>query len=94
LSELDCNYWLERMRRDGGGLAFLWSQARWEQDYLICVVRKYFTEFYAFAPTTHNTEAATRLTPDVTTKLLKWLETFWTPPPPAPKQEPASGLSW
>lgn len=75
LSDLDRSRWLELMRRDHGGMAFLWGPSRWESDYLICVSRKYFINFYAFSP--HNFEAAIRMTPDVIRKLLEWLEEFW-----------------
>ncbi|MDX1993626.1 MAG: hypothetical protein SF029_14655 [bacterium] len=75
LNDVDRSRWLELMRRDQGGLAFLWGPARWEHDYLICISRKYYTNLYAFSP--NNFEAAVRLTPEVTRKLLDWLEKFW-----------------
>lgn len=67
--------WLELMRREAGGLAFLWGPERWGKDYVICVRRRYFTNFYAFS--TNNFEAAIRMTPEVTVELLDWLEKFW-----------------
>lgn len=75
LSEMDRSRWLELMKREQGGLAFLWGSARWTQDYTICIARKYHTNLYAFSPS--NFEAAVRLTPDVTHKLLSWLEDIW-----------------
>lgn len=75
LSDMDRNRWLELMRRDQGGLAFLWGPPRWAQDYMICISRKYFTNLYAFSP--HNFEAGVRLTPAVTRQLLDWIEELW-----------------
>jgi hypothetical protein len=90
LSDMDRTRWLELMRREQGGLAFLWGPARWEHDYVICIARKYFTNFYAFSP--HNLESAVRMTPDVTKKLLNWLVEFWKSPPPS--AEPPKLLTW
>lgn len=75
LGQMDKERWLELMRREQGGLAFLWGAARWEKDYLITVVRRYYTNLYAFSPT--NFQAGIRLTPEVTENLLAWLEEFW-----------------
>lgn len=72
---VDRTRWLSLMRRDGGGLAFLWGAKRWEKDYIICIARKYYTNFYAFSP--HGIEAAARLTPEIAGKLLNWLEKAW-----------------
>jgi hypothetical protein len=75
LSSMDRARWLELMRREGGGVAFMWGQARWEKDYVICVTRRKFASLYAFS---HNGfEAAVRLTPEVAQKLLDWLDRFW-----------------
>jgi hypothetical protein len=87
---MDRARWLELMRREAGGVAFLWGQARWEQDYVICVTRRKFASLYAFSH--HGFEAAVRLTPDVSQQLLDWLERFW-------KSETTSGdapnlLTW
>jgi hypothetical protein len=90
LSSMDRSRWLELMRRDQGGVAFLWGQARWEQDYVICVTRRHFSSIYAFSH--HGFEAAVRLTPDVTRKLLDWLEKFWHVN--APGDEPPKLLTW
>lgn len=90
LSDVDRMRWLELMRRKEGGLTFLWGPSRWEQDYLICTVRRYYTNLYAFSP--HNFEAVARLTPDVTKKLMDWLDDFWKPAPP--KAEPPPLLTW
>ncbi len=72
---VDRTRWLELVRREEGGLAFLWSAHRWEQDYIICIARRYYTNFYAFSP--NGLEAAARLTPEISHKLLHWLEDHW-----------------
>lgn len=72
----DRSRWLELMRRPNG-IAFLWTRGRWEQPYLICVVREQFARLYAFSP--HGVEAAVRLTPDMVTGLVDWLEGLWFP---------------
>jgi hypothetical protein len=77
LSDVDRSRWLELMRREQGGLAFLWGQSRWEHDYVICVVHKHFTNLYAFS--NREFEAAIRLTPDVTKQMLDWLDANWKP---------------
>lgn len=76
LEAADRARWLELMRRENG-IAFLWTRARWEQPYLIFVVREFFARLYAFSP--HGFEAAARLTPDVMTSLLDWLDVLWFP---------------
>lgn len=91
LSDVDRTRWLELMRREQGGLAFLWGAARWEQDYVICVVRRYFSNFYAFSP--RGYEAAIRMTPDVTKQLMGWLAGFWKPAPPA-ESDSSKLLTW
>jgi hypothetical protein len=74
LPEVDRRRWLELMRREQG-IAFLWSRARWERDYMVFVVRKYNIRAYAFSP--HGFEAAIRLAPDVLESFLEWLEGYW-----------------
>jgi hypothetical protein len=74
-SGLDRARWIDLMRQPKGGLVFLWGQHRWERDYLISVVHNGFASLYAFSR--HGYEAATRLTPDATTKLINWLESIW-----------------
>ncbi|MCU0511947.1 MAG: hypothetical protein MUE40_05175 [Anaerolineae bacterium] len=91
LSDMDRNRWLELMRRDAGGLAFLWGPERWGTDYMICISRKYFTNLYAFSP--HNFEAAVRLTPAVTKQLLDWLDELWKIYL-KPDDEPPTLLTW
>jgi len=73
--DMDRSRWLELMRRRQGGLAFLWGPSRWEKDYMICISRRYHTNVYAFSPNGH--QAAIRMTPDVTQKLLDWLSDYW-----------------
>jgi hypothetical protein len=90
LTNMDRTRWLGLMRRDQGGLAFLWGPSRWQHDYLICISRQHFTNLYAFSP--HNFEAAVRMTPDITGKVLDWLEKFWQEDPP--ETEPPRLLTW
>lgn len=75
LSEMDRTQWLEPMRSEASELAFLWDQTRWNSDYLISAAHKNFTHLFAFSP--QQVEAAVRLTPEVTRKLLDWLEFYW-----------------
>ena len=63
------------LRRESGEIAFLWDQSRWGNDYLIGAAHKNFTNLFAFSP--HHVEAAARLTPEVTRKLLDWLSRYW-----------------
>jgi hypothetical protein len=91
LSLMDRDRWLELMRQEQGGVAFLWSQARWEQDYLVAIVRQHFANLYAFSQ--NGFEAAVRLTPEVVEKLLDWLEATWQPGSP-PADEPPKLLTW
>lgn len=74
LPEIDRRRWLDLMRREQG-VAFLWSRARWERDYMIFIVRKYNIRAYAFSP--HGFEAAVRMTPEVLETFLGWLEGYW-----------------
>jgi hypothetical protein len=75
LSRLDRAAWIEPIRREGGEVAFLWNAKRWEQDYLICSASKTFTYLFAFSPS--GTQAAARLTPEATRRLLDWLAGYW-----------------
>ncbi len=81
----DRQRWLDLMRRKTGGIAFLWSRQRWENDYMIWVVREYFARLYAFSP--KRFEAGVRMTPDVTEDLLSWLEKYWVQAKPNPKSD-------
>jgi len=90
LSNMDRDRWLELMRRDSGGLAFLWGTKRWASDYLICISRKHYTNLYAFSPS--NFEAGVRLTPTVTQEVLDWLEQIWDEP--EEDDEPPQLLTW
>ncbi len=74
LPEVDRRRWLALMRREQG-VAFLWSRARWERDYMIFSVRKYNIRAYAFSP--RGYEAAIQMTPDVLETFLNWLEGYW-----------------
>lgn len=90
LNNGDRDRWLELMRREAGGLAFLWGTKRWASDYAICIARKHFTNLYAFSP--NNFEAGVRLTPKITTELLDWLEKIWDEP--EPDNDPPQLLTW
>ncbi|MCB9455563.1 MAG: hypothetical protein H6671_06220 [Anaerolineaceae bacterium] len=93
LSDLDRARWLDLMRRPQGGLAFLWSQSRWADDYIICAVRNGFAHLYAFSR--FGYEAAIRLAPDVTKNLLDWLEAYWKPvQPKKSSSEKPPQLDW
>ncbi|MEL6307196.1 MAG: hypothetical protein AAFQ52_03585 [Chloroflexota bacterium] len=67
--------WLDLMRRESGGMAFLWNENRWRDDYVICIARQYSTSIYAFSP--NNFESVIRLTPTVLNTLIDWLEEIW-----------------
>jgi|GEM_PF-688569 len=85
--------WLELMRRDKGGLAFLWNEQRWREDYLICISREYSTNIFAFSP--RNFESAVRISKNVTAQLLDWLEEVWnTEPEPDSGDDDAPLLTW
>ena len=75
LTAMDRSRWLENVRLKDTHLAFLWSQQRWQGDYLLCVTHKYHTTIFAFSAL--HFESATRLTGDVSTKLLDWLDDYW-----------------
>lgn len=91
LSDMDRSHWLGLMRRRQGGLAFLWGPTRWEQDYMICISRKFFTNIFAFSP--NGYEAAVRFSPDVMRELLTWLEKYWEPDTDG-DEEPPKLLTW
>lgn len=91
LGDLDRTRWLELMKREKGGLAFLWGPARWERDYLICVSRHYLTNLYAFSP--NGFEAGIRMTPDAAKQVLKWIEGYWKAKPKA-TTEATPLLTW
>ena len=92
LSDMDRTRWLELMRRDEGGLAFLWGPTRWQEDYLICIVRKHATNIYAFSP--NNFESAIRLTPATAQQLLDWLDEVWNSVASDDDDEDAPLLTW
>lgn len=91
LGDLDRTRWLELMKREKGGLAFLWGPARWDRDYLICVSRHYLTNLYAFSP--NGFEAAIRMTPDAAKQVLKWIEGYWKAKPKETTEAPPL-LTW
>lgn len=92
LSDSDRSRWLELMKREQGGLAFLWGATRWQDDYLICISRKIGTNIYAFSP--RNFESAIRLTTPVVKELLVWLEEIWTHKPEPPAEDEGPLLTW
>ncbi|MDZ4767617.1 MAG: hypothetical protein SGJ24_00675 [Chloroflexota bacterium] len=75
LSRLDRAAWIEPMRRETGEVAFLWNARRWEQDYIISAATKTFTYLFAFS--SGGNQAAARITPEVTRKLLDWIAGYW-----------------
>ncbi|MEZ4671665.1 MAG: hypothetical protein R3E39_27490 [Anaerolineae bacterium] len=77
LHGVDCAHWLELIKRNQDGIAFLWGQARWERDYLVCTIRSQYASIFAFSP--HGLEAAVRLTHDVKRQLHDWLAGTWNP---------------
>lgn len=66
--------WIDLMRREAG-VAFLWTSQRWDDDYLIFVIRPHFVRLYAFSP--HRFEASARLSYNVAGLLVNWLEMRW-----------------
>lgn len=77
LTPVDCAHWLQLIHREQDGVAFLWGQARWEKDYLICTIRRQFACLYAFSPL--GFEAGIRLTHEVKGELHDWLASIWNP---------------
>lgn len=95
LSDIPANNrerWLDLMRREKGGLAFLWNEERWREDYLICVSREYSTNIFAFSP--KNFESAVRITNDVMDELLNWLEDVWNSEPEPEEDDDSPLLTW
>lgn len=90
LSPLDRERWLDMLRSGDEALSFLWGQSRWEADYLICAAHRHYTNVFAFSAS--HTEAAARLTPDVTRRLLDWLQLCWTAP--RVEESPAQLNGW
>ncbi len=91
LSDADRTRWLELMRREEGGLAFLWNSSRWARDYAICISRKNHTNFYAFSP--NQFEAGARIMPHIMKQLLDWLEEAWRSAADTTTEEPPL-LTW
>jgi hypothetical protein len=74
LSMYDKRRWLDLMRREAG-VAFLWTSKRWEDDYLIFVLRPHYVRMYAFSP--DRFEASVRITHPVARQLINWLDIRW-----------------
>ena len=74
LSTYDKRRWLDLMRREAG-VAFLWTSKRWENDYLIFVLRPHYVRMYAFSP--QRFEASVRITHPVSRQLINWLDIRW-----------------
>jgi hypothetical protein len=91
LNDMDRTRWLELMRREQGGLAFLWGASRWTNDYLVCIVRKNHTNIYAFS--THRFEAGIRLTPPMSKQFIDWLDETWKINP-TPSDSNPTVLTW
>lgn len=93
LNNVDRARWVTLMKREKGGVAFLWGPKRWEEDYIISVSKRYYTSLFAFS--TRHYEAAVRLIPEVTISLMEWLEEFWNEEPMPPLTDESSILnSW
>ena len=89
LSELDCAGWLEQMRQGQERPKLLWGKQRWRADYLIWSVREHYTNLYAFSPM--HVEAAARLTPTLTKRLVLWMTETWNL---APTEKPTPDTGW
>lgn len=74
LSDYDKRRWLDLMRREAG-VAFLWTSKRWEDDYLIFVLRPHYVRLFAFSP--QRFEASVRVTHPVARQLINWLDIRW-----------------
>jgi hypothetical protein len=81
LSDADRARWLDQMRREDSGIAFLWGRDRWDSDYAIASIHRHFVTLYAFSP--RGVEAAVRCTPDAVRQLVQWLAGYWTVVPRA-----------
>lgn len=88
LSDLDRTRWLAILREGEAEPVLLWTAARWNQDYLIASAHRYYTNLFAFAP--QHAEAAARLTPEASRKLLDWLDARWF----APAEPGETALNW
>ncbi len=71
-----CIDWLDMLRRPQDGTAFLFTEARWEKDYLITVVRKKFACIYGFSR--NGFEAAMRMTDEVKNHFHDALRRAWS----------------
>lgn len=91
LNNVDRARWVTLMKREKGGVAFLWGPKRWEEDYIISVSKRYYTSLFAFS--TRHYEAAVRLIPEVTISLMEWLEEFWNEEPFVPPPDDSSILN-
>ncbi len=92
------NRFLQLLHRPNG-IAFLWTQERWERDYMIFVVRERFARIYAFSPS--RFDGACRLTPEGLDQLVLWLTGFWggeapLEPLPTPdnQEQPSTPFTW
>lgn len=74
LSGYDKRRWVDLMRRRAGA-AFLWSGRRWEDDYLIFVLRPHYIRLYAFSP--NRFEASVRISHPAAKQIIEWLEMRW-----------------
>lgn len=75
LSQRDRAEWMQHMRQSDEKPGFLWGQMRWQHDFVVGVPHRFYTNLYAFSS---QHEAAARLTPDVTQKVLRWLGDLWS----------------
>lgn len=78
LSSADREHWLQDLTHEGDRPGFLWGASRWQKDYMISIVRKYYTSLFAFSA--FNFEAAIRMTPEVAERFRQWLSEYWHKP--------------
>jgi hypothetical protein len=75
LGSYDRRRWVSLMQRPAG-VAFLWTSRRWEDDYLISVIRPHYVRMYAFSP--QRFEASVRIMHPVARQLVNWLDMRWS----------------
>jgi hypothetical protein len=80
LTQQDCTGWLEQMGQENERPIILWGKHRWRSDYMVWSIKPHYANLYAFSPL--HTEAAARLTPELTQRLLGWIAKWWNVTPP------------
>lgn len=87
LSDLDRMQWLEQLRQGQERTTILWGKMRWRSDYLVWSHKRHYANIYAFSP--RQFEAAARVSPEVSGKLIEWLSKYWVPAAPVESEVPA-----